>query len=132
MILKKYFIIFLLTALAIGYNIFMDVLTGLPWNNFIINWNYSLTDPAERATAYILLLFLAVPDILHLVQRKRKQEEQEGYHQSGVKKNAGNHDFSSSGESSPAASQSASGPGSSANSVNKGGNNQGGGQTNVK
>ncbi|EDW4537594.1 hypothetical protein YY07_004885, partial [Salmonella enterica subsp. enterica] len=76
MLIRKYLITLLIAVFTIGYTVWVDVLIGLPWNNFIINWNYSLTDPAERIFAYLLVLFLVVPDILHLASRKRKKDGQ--------------------------------------------------------
>lgn len=130
MLIRKYLITFLIAVLAIGYTVWVDLLIGLPWNNFLINWNYSLTDPAERIFAYILVLFLAVPDVLHLVSRKRKQ----GGQNSG--KRPGSHGGSLSAmadkDSSMALEDSGSGLPTGAESINHGSNNQGSGQNNVK
>lgn len=130
MYIRKYLSTLLFAALAIGYIIGVDLLTGLPWYNFIINWNYSLTDPAERIAAWILVLFLAVPDILHLAGRKRREK---GQASGQGMRSPGKSESASSDESSSQAAED-SGPGlpTGAESVNQGGNNQGGGETHIK
>ncbi|MGG3456788.1 hypothetical protein [Paenibacillus rhizolycopersici] len=129
MLIRKYLITLLIAAFTIGYTVYVDVLIGLPWNNFLINWNYSLTDPAERIFAYILILFLIVPDILHLVSRKRKGSQNpskvSGLHGESLSASAGN-------DSSTALKDSGSGLPTGAESINQGSNNQSSGQNNVK
>lgn len=130
MLIRKYLTTLLIAAFTIGYTILVDVLIGLPWNNFLINWNYSLTDPAERIFAYILVLFLLVPDIQHLISRKRKGSGQHSSQGPGIHEGAlsalTNKDSSTALEDS--------GPGlpTGAGSINQGSNNQSSGQNNVK
>ncbi|WP_068783899.1 hypothetical protein [Paenibacillus phocaensis] len=130
MLIRKYLITLLIVAATIGYTVCVDMLMGLPWNNFIINWNYSLTDPAERIFAYILVLFLGVPDLLHFVSRKRKESgkpsgNRPSLHGASLASSAGKEDPSSSEDSS-------SGLTARAASVNQGSDNQSSGQNNVK
>lgn len=130
MLIQKYLITLFIAALAIGYNVGVDLLIGLPWNNFMINWNYSLTDPSEQIAAYLLVLLLVAPDLLHLLSHKSK----------GNGQNSGKEQASHGGalstttdtDSSTALDESGSGLPTGAQSVNQGGNNQGGGQNNVK
>ncbi|MGP0584613.1 hypothetical protein [Paenibacillus timonensis] len=129
MLIRKYLITLLIASFTIGYTVCVDVLIGLPWDNFLINWNYSLTDPAERIFAYLLILFLAVPDILHLASHKRKGNQDaskgSGLHGESLAASAGN-------DSSTALKDSGSGLPTGAGSINQGSNNQSGGQNNVK
>ncbi|MCH1640811.1 hypothetical protein MJ257_11900 [Paenibacillus timonensis] len=130
MLIRKYLITLLIAVFTIGYTVWVDVLIGLPWNNFIINWNYSLTDPAERIFAYLLVLFLVVPDILHLASRKRKKDGQNSGEGAGL--HGGSMHAMADKDSSVPLDDSSSGLPSGAESINRGSNNQGGGQNNVK
>lgn len=132
MLIRKYLAVVVVAAFSMGYIICTDILVGLPWNNFLINWSYTLPDPAERICAYILVLFLIVPDIIHFVASKRKGNEQNAGHVPSSQQNEESSSTSADKDSSQTSGDSGSGFATGTESVNQGGYNQSGGQNNIK
>ncbi|CAM4216249.1 hypothetical protein U9M73_16010 [Paenibacillus phoenicis] len=132
MLIRKYLTTLLIAAFSMGYIIWTDILIGLPWNNFLINWSYSLTDPAERICAYMLFLFLIIPDIYHFVSRKRNGGGQTSGHATSSQQNEESSSTSANKDSSNPSEDLRSGMPPEPESVNQGGYNQSGGHNNIK
>lgn len=63
MLIKKYGAILLFLVLEWVFVIITDVTVGLPWNNFVINWSFTLFTGIERVIAVILVLLIVIPDL---------------------------------------------------------------------
>lgn len=132
MLIRKYLAVVVAAAFSMGYIIWTDIQIGLPWNNFLINWSYTLPDPAERICAYTLVLFLIVPDILHLVGRLRRGIGQNSGQVPSSQQNEESSSTSANKDSSKSTEDSDSRFASGTKSINQGSYNQTGGQNNIK
>lgn len=71
--LKKHLIFLLFLTLCTAYVVFVDILVGQNWDNFLQNLNYAMISPTQKITMVGLFIPLLLSDLVRWRKRRNNR-----------------------------------------------------------